>query len=330
MYSVSQKSADLLTIWRLVDGKPGHENQSLGLVNAIQRKIGCQTFDIKVTNVADAVISNLTSNWALGDGLPLPDLLIGAGHATHLHLLAAKKIYGGKTVVLMKPSLPAPLFDLCLIPEHDQYNGWGSYIETRGVLNDISGNNTSGQHVGGNANKSLIMIGGISKHFDWDTHSVVSQIYDLVKQNPSIQYVTTTSRRTPISFLNALRRIDLPNIEIIPFEKTGQGWVANQLAQVSSAWISEDSVSMVYEGLTANVAVGLLNLTIKRKNRVAYGIDTLVRKGFVVRFDSSGNYQDKLRPVIGFSEANRCSDQIINQLFSTENSKKTKLVLRLG
>lgn len=325
MYSVAQKSADLLTIWRLVDGKPGHENQSLGLVNAIQRKVGCQTFDIKVTNAADAIISNLTSNWALGDGLPMPDLLIGAGHATHLHLLAAKKIYGGKTVVLMKPTLPAPLFDLCLIPEHDQYNGWGSYIETRGVLNDIAGKN-----IGGDANKSLIMLGGISKHYEWDNQSIVSQIYDLVKRNANIQYITTTSRRTPKSFLNALRRIDLPNIEIVPFEKTGQGWIANQLAQVSSAWISEDSVSMVYEGLTANVAVGLLNLKIKRKNRVSNGINNLVRQGFVVRFDSSGHYQEKLRAVMGFSEANRCGEQIINQLFSSEKSKKTKLVLRLG
>lgn len=325
MYAVAHKSTDLLTIWRLVDGKPGHENQSLGLVNAIQRKVGCQTFDIKVTNAVDAVISNLTSNWALGDGLPLPDLLIGAGHATHLHLLAAKKIYGGKTVVLMKPTLPAVLFNLCLIPEHDQYNGWGSYIETRGVLNDISGHSVSGD-----TNKSLIMIGGISKHYEWDNQSIVSQIYELVKQNPTIHYIATTSRRTPKSFLNALRRIDLPNIEIIPVEKTGQGWVANQLAQVSSAWISEDSVSMVYEGLTANVAVGLLNLKVKRQNRVSNGINNLVRQNFVVRFDSSRHYQEKLRPVLGFSEANRCSEQIINQLFSSENSKKTKFVLSLG
>ena len=57
--------------------------------------MGCQIFGIRVTNAADAVVSNLTSNWALGDGLPLPDLLIGAGHAKHLHLLAAKK-YGSK------------------------------------------------------------------------------------------------------------------------------------------------------------------------------------------------------------------------------------------
>lgn len=325
MHSVSQKATDLLTIWRLVDGKPGHENQSLGLVKAIQKKVACQFFDIKVTNAADAILSNLTSSWSHGNGLPSPDLLIGTGHATHLHLLAAKKVYGGKTVVLMKPTLPAPLFDLCLIPEHDQYSGWGSYIETRGVLNDITNHSESRD-----AHKSLIMIGGVSKHFHWDNHSVVGQIYDLVKQNPSIHYVTTTSRRTPQSFLNALRRIDLLNFEITPFEKTGQGWVANQLAQVSSAWISEDSVSMVYEGLTANVAVGLLNLTAKRKNRVAFGIDNLVGKGFVVRFDSAGNYQEKLRPVIGFSEANRCSDQIINLIFSSEKSKKTKLVLRLG
>ena len=76
-----------LTIWRLIDGKAGHESQSLGLVQALIKQADCQTIDIKVSNGFEAMVCLLTSTWGLGAGLPLPDLIIGAGHATHLHLL---------------------------------------------------------------------------------------------------------------------------------------------------------------------------------------------------------------------------------------------------
>ncbi|MGB5440816.1 MAG: hypothetical protein WBN90_14350, partial [Gammaproteobacteria bacterium] len=35
-------------VWRFSDGKPGHDNQSLGLVDALQRRIPIETYDIPV------------------------------------------------------------------------------------------------------------------------------------------------------------------------------------------------------------------------------------------------------------------------------------------
>ena len=214
-----------LTIWRLVDGKAGHESQSLGLVNALSSKANCQHFDIKVNHAFEGLISLFTSSWSLGAGLPLPDLIIGAGHATHLHALAAKRVYGGKTIVLMQPSLPVSLFDLCLIPQHDQYRGGGEYIETRGVLNPIK---PEGIH---NENSALIMIGGPSKHCEWDTLKLIAQVYELVNHSPQTKYTLTTSRRTPQDFVSAVKRIHFPNLEIVPFEETGKGWVAHKLSE---------------------------------------------------------------------------------------------------
>ena len=48
-----------------------------------------------------------------------PDIAIGAGHKTHLYLLAIKRCFGAKIVVILKPSLPLKFFDLCVIPKHD-------------------------------------------------------------------------------------------------------------------------------------------------------------------------------------------------------------------
>ncbi len=297
-----------LVIWRLIDGKPGHENQSLGLVNALSSRTNCQCIDIKVSNNLEGLLSFLTSSWSLGSGLPLPDLIVGAGHATHLHLLAAKRAFGGKTIVLMQPSLPVSLFDTCMIPQHDQYHGLGEYIETRGVLNVIK---PEGEHL---EDEALIMVGGPSKHCHWDTPRMIAQVYELVNRNPNITYTLTTSRRTPQHFVSAVKRIHFPNLNIVPFEQTGKGWVAQRLSESAYAWVTEDSVSMVYEALTAGVAVGLLNLPVKRENRVSRGVQQLIQQGLVARFDFFDVYKNKLRKATGFVEADRCSQWLLQRL----------------
>lgn len=306
-----------LKIWRLIDGKAGHENQTLGLVQSLASKVSCQCFEIRVSNSLEALFSILTSTWGLCSGLPLPDLIIGAGNATHLHAIAAKRLFGGRTIILMKPSIPVNLFDLCLIPDHDNYQGSGEFINTKGVLNPIK---PQGEH---KQNKSLIMIGGNSKHFDWDTLELIGQVYELVKQNPDIEYTLTTSRRTPKDFTLAVKRIHFANLKIIPFAETHPNWVAEKLAESAAAWVTEDSVSMVYESLTANVAVGLLNVRSKKQSRVSKGVQSLVNHNLVTRFDLFGMYQLKLSPVPGFSEAERCCNWILNSWIAPEFKRVT-------
>jgi len=312
-----------ITVWRLIDGKPGHENQSLGLVNALAERVNCQTIDIEVSNGFEALVSYLSSIWGLGAGLPIPDMIVGAGHATHLHMLAAQRAYGGKTIVLMQPSLPVSMFDLCLIPEHDQYQGGGEYLETKGVLNHIK---PDGAH---HDNQALIMVGGPSKHCDWDTLKLIAQVYELVKHNPNIQYTLTTSRRTPKAFVSAVRRIHYSNLKIVPFEETSKGWVARKLAESAYAWVTEDSVSMVYEALTAQVAVGLLNMPVKQDSRVTRGIQKLIQQGFVVRFDFLQVYQHKLKATVGFVESDRCSRWVLQSWMHPNPTRRPVLETQL-
>ena len=109
--------SDQLTIWQISDGKPGHENQSLGLIDAIGRIRPCESFRIDVSEAG-----NFWTRWraALAQAKPLPmaQLIIGAGHATHFPLWCLRRVSGAKAVVLMKPSLPMSFFDLRLAPRH--------------------------------------------------------------------------------------------------------------------------------------------------------------------------------------------------------------------
>jgi uncharacterized protein len=299
-------STQTFVVWRLLDGKPGHQHQSQGLVQALQARLALQVFDLQIKDAGHGWLSWLLGQWPAGEGLPAPDIIIGAGHATHAHMLAAKRAYGGKTVCMMQPSLPAELFDVCLIPEHDQYRGFASFIETRGVINHIQPASKVQQ-----TEQVLIMVGGPSKHFEWDELGVVAQVYDLVRKHPDQHYVLTTSRRTPTSFISAMQRVRLANLEIVAITDTGPGWLPAKLATVSAAWVTEDSVSMVYEALTAQVAVGIINLTAKRASRVSRGIEKLIDRQLVTRYDPYGLYRQFMRPVLGFNEASRCCDLLL-------------------
>tara|TARA_B100001540_G_scaffold305679_1_gene316901 strand:+ start:356 stop:1384 length:1029 start_codon:yes stop_codon:yes gene_type:complete len=298
-----------IIIWRLIDGKPGHQNQSEGLVAAIERRHACRCYDIPVQTGLNGIKAYLSASWSLGKNLPLPDLIIGAGHRTHIHLLAARKAYGGKAIVLMKPSLPASLFDLSIIPEHDQFHGFARVLQTKGVLNSMR---ATGPH---HPNKALIMVGGPSKHYDFDMPDLIKQIKQLVEEDSSKHYTVTTSRRTPASFVDELHKAIQPcvNLEVVSVDKTKSGWVAEQLADVATAWISEDSVSMIYEVLTARVAVGILNMTSKRESRLAWGINQLIAANDVVRFDTLGAYKPHLRPSFNYFEADRCAEWLHEQ-----------------
>jgi len=83
----------LLTVWIVSDGKPGHVNQSLGLAEALARATTTETHRLPALPAWRAWLALLLKH-APGTSLPSPDLIVGAGHATHLTLLAARRARG--------------------------------------------------------------------------------------------------------------------------------------------------------------------------------------------------------------------------------------------
>ena len=124
-------------VWRFSDGKPGHDNQSLGLADALQRRLSVALYEVPVLPRQSAWLEWLSGRFPPGRLLPDPWLFIGAGHATQIPMLAARRARGGRAVVLMAPVLPGRLFDLCVIPEHDRPRSAANVIETCGALNRV-------------------------------------------------------------------------------------------------------------------------------------------------------------------------------------------------
>ena len=92
------------------------------------------------------------------------------------------------------------------------------------------------------------------------------------------------------------------------------GWLADTLAVTESVWVTEDSVSMVYEALTAGCCVGLLKLPAATEGRVMRGVQRLVSEGVVTRFDDWYSGQHALGKPPVFNEAQRVAVLVLRAL----------------
>lgn len=284
-----------LTIWILVDGKPGHENQALGLAEAIHRRTPAVAHRIPCRPVRAAL--------ARARELPAPDWILAAGHSTHAILLWLSWRYRARSVVLMRPSLPRILFDRIIAPDHDfkhPMGPGGRLLTTRGAINRVTPG--PGKRMPG----SLVLLGGPSKHHGWDPSQLREVLNRIASADPGIE--AADSRRTPDGFLESLDFIPTRHHHL---ESAGD-WLASQLANRERVWVTEDSVSMVYEALTSGARVGVLPMPRTNPNaRIIHGLDQLANDGWLTKFEEWEVRKDLKPPPRRLAEADRAAEWLL-------------------
>jgi uncharacterized protein len=159
----------------------------------------------------------------------------------------------------------------------------------------------------------LILIGGASQHFEWDSNAVQVQIKSILARTPDIQWTLTTSRRTPANFLALLPQY--PNLTVIPHTATSPDWLPTQFARCGTVWVTPDSASMVFEALTAGAQVGVFDLPANPTSRVVRAIAHLDDAQRITRFANwcaHGTLRPNLHPL---AEADRCAQIIMQRWF---------------
>ena len=288
-----------LILWLLGDGKPGHENQSLGLADAIARQSHCEVHRISIAGKR-GLPARIKAAVQASAGLPRPDLIIAAGHATHPSLLWLARKHRAKSIVLMRPSLPMRWFDLCIVPSHDFKNPprRENVIVTQGALNRVAPPGR-GERSGG-----LILIGGPSRTHGWDGEKLLAALAEITFTGT---WQLTDSRRTPAGFPDEIRK-RLPAVEVFPHQQTPPDWLPAKLAAAESVWVTEDSVSMIYEALSSGARVGLMPMPRNQDNsRVLRGLEQLVAAGFLTPFAEWQNVRQLKEPPSILREADRCA-----------------------
>ena len=75
-------------------------------------------------------------------------------------------------------------------------------------------------------------------------------------------------------------------LTVVPVAATGPDWLPAQLARAGQAWATADSVSMVYEALTAGAAVGILDVPRQRASRISRDVSSFMK--FERKFKENG------------------------------------------
>jgi mitochondrial fission protein ELM1 len=298
-----------LEIHVLSDGKPGHENQSYGLAEAIGRLRPVTTSKIHLAGLRGP-FARLKKAFKEAEHLPKPRLLIGAGHAVHPALLALSRAYDTPCVLMMKPTLPAALFDLCLVPEHDLEGRepQDHVVPTIGALNRVPPPDDRSRHGG------LILLGGPSSSHGWDAAAVETAICSIVCSGKDRPWRITDSRRSPAGALDSLTKA-CPALAAYPHGETGRDWLPQRLAEAAEVWVTEDSISMIYEALSSGAKVGLLPVpATKKAGRVARGVERLAQEGFVTRFAAWSPTDGLAEPPQVLREADRCAAIVLKRL----------------
>ena len=295
----------MTTLWLITDNKPGHRSQLQGLAQALAARTAVETHWIDAPGGRSALRHWLTGRFPPGAALPDPDFILIAGHRTHLAGLAARRARGGKLIALMRPSLPLRWFDLCVIPQHDRPPARANVIATRGVLN------TARPSPEREADKGLFLIGGPSKHHGWDTPGLLAQIDAILAATPAMRWTLTTSRRTPADTESALLALRDRGVNVRPVRDTPPGWAMAQVARSAQAWVTEDSVSMVYESLTAGAATGLLAVPRLGETRITAGVAELQRAGLVTAFADWVRTGQLAAPLERLAEADRVAEAVL-------------------
>lgn len=311
-----------------LDGRLGHEKQTRGVLQALAaltpleveyRRLPPPSFR---SGLRDWLA--LFSSWLLpsrpgAESFRTADLLVGAGCYTQIPMLLLQKEYrqrhggpGPRVITFMLPNFPLRyLMDLCFVPQSDRLGPQPNVFTTIGPPNTAV---CKGCH---ERNRGLILVGGIdARSHVWDSAATLERIKTILSREPEKQWTISSSPRTPAAMLEPLRQLASawPQVEFFQAAETPPGWIEEQYALNWTVWVTADSMSMVYEALSAGCRVGLLPVAWKKKESLFTRSEAYLRAGNLVVFFAAWlageNIDQGGRPL---NEARRCAEEILRR-----------------
>ena len=285
------------TVWVLSDGKPGMENQCLGLAEALGR-----------LGAAEAIVKRISPRfpWSVlppqlwvaplaglnGDALvpPWPDILIATGRQTVAPALAIKKASAGKTfcVQIQNPVAGRDRFDLLAIPRHDRVDG-ANVIVTDGALHRIVPDTLAAEadrlhSVLAALPRPLVavLIGGSNGQYKMTEAVTAKLAADLsaLCRDHGAGLAVTASRRTGAVNEKRLRdALDGPACWF--WDGTGDNPYFGLLGLADTIVVTADSVSMVSEACATGKPVHVMRLGGRGSRRFDQFFADFVAAGYV-------------------------------------------------
>lgn len=220
-------------------------------------------------------------------GVPPGDtLFLSAGSGAAPFTLALARLLGGKSCTVMTPSiLGTGPFDFAVVPEHDGPARRGNVLATLGAPNAIFPDELEKRAAElaalfppSSEERWGILVGGDDGNYRLPPSWVEETLFPIVRaaRDRGADLYVTTSRRTAPETEAALERALMDGFSVpmlLLASRDPMNPVPGILGLCSTVFVTEDSVSMVSEAVTAGRGVFLL-----RAGRVG-GAKALVQRG---------------------------------------------------
>ncbi|MDE1149625.1 MAG: mitochondrial fission ELM1 family protein [Azospirillaceae bacterium] len=261
------------TCWVLTDGKPGMENQCLGLAEAVGATPVVKRVHLKAPWRQLTPYLPLSLTRALtpdSDTLapPWPDLLITSGRQGVGAALAIRRRSSGRTfcVHIQNPGVPFGLFDLVVMPAHDRKDG-PNVMESLGALHRVTAARLRDEaarfapaldHLP--HPRVAVLIGGSNGVYQL-TPAITEQLADRLAALAAngVGLMVTPSRRTGAENEAVLRR-RLGGANAVVWDGTGPNPYFGYLGLADAVLCTGDSVSMVSEAASTGKPVYVIAL----------------------------------------------------------------------
>ena len=200
-------------IWVLVDNRTGGANQALALASRLSPKH--QVKNIQYNNFS-SLPNFLLAFWpgnikkSVLDELKsqtLPDIIISSGRRTAALAIYLKRKFNNKIKIIqiMRPGLHPKLFDLVILPQHDNYNyTLPNIVRIIGALNNVQSSmlqtkSTFRTNYPEPQNFIAVIIGGSTKSYKFTAEAAefLSNKILAISAYHSLPVFISFSRRTP-------------------------------------------------------------------------------------------------------------------------------------
>ena len=263
-----------VTCWAVTDGKPGMENQCLGLAEALGIVPVVKRVRLRSPWRQLSPWLRVGKRFACGpDGdtiaPPWPDMLIATGRHSVVPALSIRRRSGNRTftVQIQDPVISPRYFDLVVVPEHDRLRG-DNVLVTRGALHRVTpalleaaATRFSGRYDHLPQRRVAVLIGG-----DNGTYRLTPTVMgDLAEQlanlarNQGVGLLVTPSRRTGADN-EAILRARMREVPSVVWDGQGENPYFAFLGLADAIIVTCDSVSMVSEACATGKPVYLVTL----------------------------------------------------------------------
>ena len=330
----SNGSTQRLPVAVISDGKPGHENQSLGIAERLpdadillMRHELRESFSEVWNRMRSGLILRISPEGArrllgrvYGDSeierltSHQPKAIIAAGTLSAGPCLLAGTLTGAKTCVCMKPSMvPLSRFDLAVVPSHDNPPDSPNILRTLAAPNRVSPSfldEESGKWADelpeGDSPVLSWIIGGPSSSAQFDGGHILSGLTATLEwaRDKNWRVWLSTARRTPESLEDRIAQLAETHSALewlLLWHRDRRNPLYAMFHRSKIAIVTSDSVSMIAEAASARcgpVVYQASEVAGVRKSKQDRMVDGLLETGYGERAGSAEELVDQLVKLI--------------------------------